>query len=764
MLISEPQPAFCVDDVSLYYTTDPATSDSPILVFYGPALTGNGNHAGWRIQAHIYTPAGVRSYSRITTSPNSALYTVVSYLSEEQQGDEVRRALSIALFKYFSDLSEPVRTAWRNDGELSQRRATFDEAHAADLAAKMVKAENTSDVYNDVRAAFAERSLSSLDLDVLVHDPRSEEGNTPPVAAEEAAWDDPSDTKYGAYASLVRLFGSPAFLPTSKLQRAPSRPLTLNRSDVLSVEQEQSIQREMRELLETEERYVAKLQELVDRVDHDWRPHPSLKVPGGSNSDAEVLGTLFPDSLHQILSVNSDFLAALSKNVGNSQGRRYFGATNSTRTEAERRLEGRRTEKDGIQDWAKTLLHWLPKFGDCYSQFIRASAGFPAVLNRVLRDHDSVVASWIRVFGEQRLRATLIEPVQRLPRYSLFIDNIASNLPSRHLALRTLLKARDIVADVCSLPSAMTEKSQTVDRLRHWVSSWPSTLRPQGRLISAADYTELLPPYRLDQVGHQRGHIFLLFPDHLVSVWKSPGSSLTARGVMAEIDRPSRDTLAASGAAASNGESTEPSLVFENYYRLRDLQFSELAGGSLIRMTWVDRSNGSGAPVVARSPPGFSRASTRVFYLRGTYENKANRWTEDITKARVEGRYPEKVRESDRWDFRSVSIAEHDFTAYAAITQSFASVPAPGPLYPATVQLVLGNSPNLDAFEFREGVGLHIAMTDTLQVIRLHVRFRDGHTVVEEVGTGDVTRVIVEHGKRDHLLESVVIPANLLEQ
>src|ERR1700761_5874515 len=97
-------------ELSLFHTTDPLLSNSPVLVFHGPAATIGA--ASSRIQIHVFTPAGYGSYPRLAVSPNSPFYSAVTNLPREEQGDEVLRSLAFGLKKYFAELSEGLKRSW----------------------------------------------------------------------------------------------------------------------------------------------------------------------------------------------------------------------------------------------------------------------------------------------------------------------------------------------------------------------------------------------------------------------------------------------------------------------------------------------------------------------------------------------------------------------------------------------------------------------------------------------------------------------------
>ncbi|WP_423776839.1 RhoGEF domain-containing protein [Bacillus velezensis] len=84
---------------------------------------------------------------------------------------------------------------------------------------------------------------------------------------------------------------------------------------------------------------------------------------------------------------------------------------------------GRLKDPTGALAFAKVLLEWFPQFSESYQQYIHASQEFPQIISSFMKQPSSF-SSRVQATGEQRLRSAVIEPVQRLPRYSLFIDNI----------------------------------------------------------------------------------------------------------------------------------------------------------------------------------------------------------------------------------------------------------------------------------------------------------------------------------------------------
>jgi hypothetical protein len=688
--------ALSPEHVTLYHASDPLLGHLPVLIFHGPSTTANYTLNSSRIQIHVYSPAGFQSFPRITVSPNSPFYSVVAHLPREFQGDEVCRGLAFGLYKYFTELPEAVKKHLRNQYPVSSTRrpgsapALFGEQHAADLAKAAVQAENTTEVIGILEYALRTQHLSSVDIDLVL----------PPGAIvpldhadfEEAPDDeddilDPTLRQYTGYTPLVKLFGEPVFLPTSKLRRAPSRPTSLNRSKSFSKNQKVELRMKMGELVDTEERYVLKLNELVNNIANDFRQKAKERPAGSVSPCEEDLEKLFPKSADSILENNSAFMEELRR------------VMDETEEEAVRdmqlpfpaaRLGGSHKAKDpsGAVAMAKIFLEWFPRFTDCYQDYIRASQNFPQLLN-IFLDNQSSFRQRVVQTGEQTIRSLLIEPVQRLPRYSLFIDQIVSCLPMTHPALQPLLRARDIITNICSMDDPLPDKPHVTNRLRAMVEHWPGDLEPQGRLILAADFVELAAPYvpvsQNQEVPDHPG-LLLLFSDCIAILQKRTNSGYTGRDFLREIDKPSAAGLLASMTNAAGGPGSWE-FTFTGWHNLADVRFTESPDGRLVWMTSTQEMKGAATGEHSTN----SANTSRCFLLQDHYEGRASKWSDDIVKARIEGRFSEKEREDPTWTLRTVKMQDNNFGLHAAVFQEGAQELIEGRREPAPIRIVLDN-------------------------------------------------------------------------
>ncbi|KAL2267288.1 hypothetical protein VTJ83DRAFT_4565 [Remersonia thermophila] len=682
--------ALSPEHLTLFYAHDPLLGNLPILIFHGPSTTANYTLNSSRIQVHIYSPAGFQSYPRITVSPNSSFYSAVNYLPREFQGDEVSRGLAFGLFKYFSELPEAVKNHLKNQYPAQRPGSAptlFGEQHAADLAKSAVLADNAIEIMGVLEYALRPQHVSNVDVD-LVLPPGSivplDGADFDEVPDDEDDIYDPTLRQYTGYAPLVKLFGEPVFLPTSKLRRAPSRPASLSRSKSFSKNHKVELRMKMGELVDTEERYVYKLSELVNNIANDFRQKAKERPTDSISPGEDELEKLFPKSADRILENNTAFMEALRKLM------------DETEEEALRDMEhpyarppGSHKGKDptGVVAMAKIFLEWFPKFTDCYQDYIRASQNFPQLLNAFL-DKQSSFRQRVVQTGEQTVRSLLIEPVQRLPRYSLFIDQIVSCLPMMHPALQPLLRARDIITNICSMDEPLPDKPHVTNRLRAMVESWPTDLEPQGRLILAADIIELAAPYVAVSHNHEgpdRSGLLLLFSDCIVVVQKRGNSGMTGREFLREIDKPSPAGLLASMTNAAGGPGNYE-LTFAGWHALADVRFTESADGRLIWMTSAQEMKG-----VPADGPVSKAATSRCFLLQDNYEGKAGKLGEEIVRARIEGRFSEKERENPTWTLRTVKMQDNNLGLHAAVFQEGATQLIEGRREPAPIRIVLDN-------------------------------------------------------------------------
>ncbi|KAG7111937.1 hypothetical protein HYQ44_010132 [Verticillium longisporum] len=371
------EPALSAEHVTLYHATDPLLGHLPVLIFHGPSTTANYTLNSSRVQIHVYSPAGLQCFPRLTISPSSPFYSVVNYLPREWQGDEIYRGLAFGLFKYFTELPEVVKNHLKHTYPTTRGRrpgsgpALFGEQHAADLAANMIQSENTAEVIATLQTALQTQHLSNVDIDFVL--PPGAIVPLRPEDLEDVPDDDddildPTLRQYGGYTPLVKLFGDPVFLPTARLRRAPSKPTALNRSKSFTRDQKVDLRMTLGELIDTEERYVMKLNELVKHIADDFRQSAKSRARSSLSPSEEELEKLFPRSADRILQINSAFMQELRNVMNNTEDEAVRDMETTTAALPGSKLGASAKTKDpsGALAVARIFLEWFPKFTDCY--------------------------------------------------------------------------------------------------------------------------------------------------------------------------------------------------------------------------------------------------------------------------------------------------------------------------------------------------------------------------------------------------------------
>lgn len=673
VVLSTALPALSDETVSLFYTQDPLLENLPVLLFYGPSTTGNSTQNGSRIQAHVFTLAGFQTFPRLTISPSSPLYAAVYHLPGDQQGDETCRGLAVSLLRYFAELSDASKATLK---ELAARRRPnrvapmmFDEMHAGELASRMIRAEDSGEAIAYMKSALTPQSLTWLDVDIVLPPNTFNRASVSAGTDQSPSFDDNGLPlySYGEHDSLINLLGSPSFLPTSKLRRAPSKPTASSKSRSLMKEQKVSLRQEMNELADTEERYVEKLRTLVNGMAVDFRQRLRNVTPreGGLSGNTTMADQLFPSCLSSILELNQKFCESIQEILQCTENEAISDIEGSL-SSVSFAVGGRSRDPTGSATFAKELLKWFPEFFKPYQEFIRASTGFPNIINEGLQDGTTDIAVIINDIGEQQLRSALIEPVQRLPRYSLFIDNMINLLPASHPALSSLLKARDIITDICALDTSnLTDNARTVSLLRNLIKDWPPSFSPRGRLVNAVDVVQLKPPFGSSQNG-QAG-LLLLFPHSLVHVMKIDSSAISARGLLAEVDRP----FIATSSSSAQFSNADKGLKYQAAIDIGGLKLTECEEEHLL---WIFSSSD-----LAMIQPQYQNGShpymtgINVFSSQGTQERRTYRFTEEVLRARLEGRFSEDIRESDKWALRSIQCHAGNLSLLGAVWEEGAA-------------------------------------------------------------------------------------------
>jgi hypothetical protein len=405
----------------------------------------------------------------------------------------------------------------------------------------------------------------------------------------------------------------------------------------------------MCEVVDTEERYVSKIYDLVHNVVQEFQHKARSKSVSSSSPDETALAVLFPPCLNEILEVNMGFLEVIRQILENTEHEAIADLAQDTdlQTSASSRIQSRQGKDPmGTIAFANALIEWFPRFSTPYADYMKAHTGFTQTLNSFLKDDKTSFSRRVYETGEQKLRSLLMEPVQRLPRYSLLIDAMTNNIPSVHPSVRLFLKARDIIKEICSLDTpANTDYMRSLRHLMSMVEFWPPSVVPQGRLINAIDSFEVLPPYRTgDQDPSNNSIMMLLYKNCLVLLSRTPGSIMTARGLLSEVE----NQAAAVTAGDKPLSQPNPQFRFIRSFDLATLFCLTSSNGDILYLM-PSNTHSTGAL-------GSTQLTPQALQLSGMYEGRASRLIEEIFKAKIEGRFSEKERENAKWTLRSPTV------------------------------------------------------------------------------------------------------------
>ena len=103
----------------------------------------------------------------------------------------------------------------------------------------------------------------------------------------------------------------------------------------------------------------------------------------------------------------------------------------------------------GAHAFAKVLLNHFPKFLVPYREYLDVHSRISSNLSHYLKEG---------TYSVQQVPSLLMEPAQRISRYSLYIDSMTPNLGlTASITAKTFERARRIIAEICDMePAAST--------------------------------------------------------------------------------------------------------------------------------------------------------------------------------------------------------------------------------------------------------------------------------------------------------------------
>ncbi|KIV87733.1 hypothetical protein PV11_03259 [Exophiala sideris] len=431
---------------TVFYAEDPPYLPR-ILIFYYPVQAVGSLASTSRIRTTILSAAGFKSYGAFSVAPNSSYYSAVHKLPEDKQRDDVCRAIAFALCRYFSEIPTDVKNAIADENLHHGIALKWGQSHAAQVTCRMNRVVNTEEVIDALRPFSKDRPSSPQTPIKTAHiKPLASIRKTRPSFL-------PQDSGNGASSRVNALTPAKRRIPSSQT-RSPSTSTPANRkaSAALvpkhSLEQLESLRFKMCEFVDTEDRYITRLQELIELVTHQGRTPKSLSSKLSNSRSQKAVNAMiqFPSLLDQIKDLNLAFLDDVETAL---QGSEDAALTFLDRASHDPQLLQTSKDPMGISSFAKVLLNHFPKFLMPYRDYLDLHSQVAMNLDQFLKEGTT---------STQQAPSLLMEPAQRISRYGLYIDTMLPHVPSNFtVATRTLEKARKIIAEICEMePAAST--------------------------------------------------------------------------------------------------------------------------------------------------------------------------------------------------------------------------------------------------------------------------------------------------------------------
>ncbi|KAJ4548821.1 hypothetical protein HRR76_001399 [Exophiala dermatitidis] len=428
---------------TIYYAEDPPYLPR-ILIFYYPVQSLGSLASTSRIRATILSAAGFKSYGAFSVAPNSSYYAAVHKLPEDKQRDDVSRAIAFALCRYFSEVPTEVKNAIADENLHHGIALKWGQTHAAQVTCRMSRVTNPEEIIEALRPFSKERPSSPPSpIKPLASIRKTRPSFLPPESGNNAATRAPQ-----AFTPSKRV-------PSYQSKRSPSASTPANRKASTSLsapqhslDQLESLRFKMCEFVDTEDRYITRLQNLIDLVTNQGRTPKSLSSKFSSSRNQKAVNAMirFPSLLDQIKDLNLAFLDDIETALSSSED---AALTFLDSAQQDPRLLQTAKDPMGIYSFAKVLLHHFPKFPMPYREYLDLHSQVASNLDQFLKEGTT---------STQQAPSLLMEPAQRISRYGLYIDTMLPHVPINFtVAIRTLEKARKIIAEICEMePAAST--------------------------------------------------------------------------------------------------------------------------------------------------------------------------------------------------------------------------------------------------------------------------------------------------------------------
>lgn len=350
------------------------------------------------------------------------------------------RGIAFALCRYFSEVSQEVKNAIAEENVHHGISLKWGQTHAAQVTCRMSKVINTEEILEALRPFSKDR-------------PSSPQTSIKPLASIRKTRPSflPPDSSGSGLSRVSQAFTPSKRVASGSARRTPSSTQATRGAVAApkhSLEQLESLRFKMCEFVDTEDRYITRLQELIDLVTNHGRTPKSLSSKSSNSRSQKATNAMiqFPSLLDQIRDLNLAFLDDVETALHSSED-----SALSFLDSAQANPQLLQTAKDpmGIYSFAKILLNHFPKFPMPYREYLDLHSQVSSNLEQFLKEGTTSI---------QKAPSLLMEPAQRISRYGLYIDTMLPHVPANFtVAIRTLEKARKIIADICEMePAAST--------------------------------------------------------------------------------------------------------------------------------------------------------------------------------------------------------------------------------------------------------------------------------------------------------------------
>ena len=432
----------------VFYAEDPPFLPR-ILIFYWPIHAVGSVATTSRIRTTILSAAGFKSFSAFSVSPSSAYYNAVHKLPEDKQRDEIYRGLAFSLCRYFAEIPTDVKNTIAEDSGQHANGSKWGQSHAAQVTCRLQRVTNQDEILAALRPFLKERAASpTTPVRQIASIRKTRPSVLPPEVTQPAS-------RHGAFATPAKRVTSSSSRRTPSYATPGPKPTPLKALSRPSPEQLESLRFKMCEFVDTEDRYISRLQQLIELVTTQSRTPKSISSKFSSTRGQKTVSAMlqFPALLDQIRDLNLALLDDLESVLQNSE--------DTAMAWLERPAEAIPTSQSGTKDFvgivpfAKVLLAHFPKFPVAYREYLDFHSAISSNLDNFLKEGTTSI---------QQAPSLLMEPAQRISRYGLYIDTMVPLLPQTStIAIRTLEKARKIIAEICDMEPAA---STIVDSLR----------------------------------------------------------------------------------------------------------------------------------------------------------------------------------------------------------------------------------------------------------------------------------------------------------